>query len=184
MVLVMAFSIMMIYITHASFIFQARFGLSKEAFSGIMAATIAAMAAFNLANRWLLRYWTPFTVLRTAITVQAGALLFLTALTLAGPTLGLFLPGLILAIATFGAAMPNTFSAFLEYFPTISATATALMGAMRFTVAGLLSALSALPADVDLRLIIGLMAACALAGLALVWTGTRERIGERGRKTE
>ncbi|HKL78278.1 MAG TPA: multidrug effflux MFS transporter [Gammaproteobacteria bacterium] len=171
LVLAMAFSIMMIYITHASLLFQEHFALSKEAFSLIMAGSVAAMAALNVTNRWLLRYWEPMTLLRAAITLQAAALLYLTALSATEPGLALFLPGLILAIATFGAAMPNTFSAFLEFFPHISATATALMGAMRFTIAGLLSALSSMLADGSLLPIVGLMTLCALVGLALVWVG-------------
>jgi len=171
LVLAMAFSILMIYITQASFIFQGRFGLSKEAFSLIMAGAVAAMAALNLTNRWLLRFWAPITVLRSAISLQAAALVYLTALSWAGPSLALFLPGLILAIATFGVAMPNTFSSFLEFFPDISATATALMGATRFTIAGLLSALSSVLAEGGLLPIVLLMGACSLTAMGLVWGG-------------
>jgi len=180
LVLAMAFSIMMIYITQASFILQGWFGLSRESFSLIMAGAVAAMAALNLTNRWLLRFWAPITVLRAAVSLQAASLLYLIALTWAGPSLALFLPGLILAIATFGVAMPNTFSSFLEFFPDISATATALMGAMRFTIAGLLSALSSVLADGGLLPIVLLMGACSVTALGLVWSG-RTGTPETGR---
>ncbi len=163
----MVFSIMMLLITHGSFVFQGWFGVSKGAFSAIMAGNIGAMALFNVANRLLLHHWAPIAILRGVVAVQGSAMAYLLAVTLAGPALSWFLPGLMLAIGTFGAALPNTFSTYLDLFPRISATAAALMGALRFTVAGLISGLSSLVMADQLTVVVGMMAGCSLIALGL-----------------
>ena len=163
----MVFAIMMLLITHGSFIFQGWFAVSKGAFSAIMAGNIGAMALFNLTNRWLLRHWEPVAILRAAVAVQGAALAYLLAVTLAGSSLGWFLPGLVLGIGTFGAVLPNTFSTYLDLFPRISATAAAMMGALRFTIAGLISGLSSLIVSEGIGVVVGMMAGCSLVALIL-----------------
>jgi len=165
----LVFSVMILFITHASFIFQEWYGLSKAAFSGWMAAHMVLMGGFNLLNRWLLNYRHPSEVLRVAIGLQTAATLYLTGIALTDPSLALFLPGLLLAIGAFGAGVPNTFSLYLEFFRDIAATASALMGAVRFAIAGLISAFSSLLVAGSLARVMAMMALCALAALVLAW---------------
>ncbi len=172
----LVFSVMMVFITHASAIFQRGYGLSEGAFSAIMAGSVAVMALFNLGNRGLLRRWDPDPILRGTVALQAATLLALFLLTLADPPLILFLPVLLLGIGTFGAAMPNTFATYLEHFPHISATAAALMGGLRFTVSGGISGISAWLADGRLWPVAAMMAGCSLGALLL--TGARGGAGE------
>ncbi|KPV41753.1 hypothetical protein AN478_01430 [Thiohalorhabdus denitrificans] len=165
----LVFSVMILFITHASFIFQEWYGLSKAAFSGWMAAHMVLMGGFNLLNRWLLNYRHPSEVLRVAIGLQATAALYLAGVALTDPPLALFLPGLLLAIGAFGAGVPNTFSLYLDFFREIAATASALMGAVRFSVAGLISATSSMLVGGSLWGVTAMMAACALAAFLLAW---------------
>ena len=165
----LVFSVMILFITHASFIFQEWYGLSRAAFSGWMAAHMVLMGGFNLLNRWLLNYRHPAVVLQAAIAVQAAATCYLTAVAATEPSLALFLPGMLLAIGAFGAGVPNTFSLFLDFFRDIAATASALMGAIRFTAAGLISGFSSLVVGGSLTAVVAMMAGCALAALVLAW---------------
>ncbi|MFP4615919.1 MAG: multidrug effflux MFS transporter [Thiohalorhabdus sp.] len=165
----LVFSVMILFITHASFIFQEWYGLSKAAFSGWMAAHMVLMGGFNLLNRWLLNYRHPSEVLRVAIGLQAAAALYLAGIALTEPSLALFLPGLLLAIGSFGAGVPNTFSLYLDFFRDIAATASALMGAVRFSVAGGISATSSMLVGGSLWGVTAMMAACALTALLLAW---------------
>lgn len=178
----LVFSVMILFITHASFIFQEWYGLSKAAFSGWMAAHMILMGGFNLLNRWILNYRHPAVVLRAAVGLQAAAAVYLTAVALTDPPLALFLPGLLLAIGAFGAGVPNTFSLYLEFFRDIAATASALMGAVRFSVAGLISAFSSMLVGGSLAGVVAMMAACALAALVLTW-GAPRAIERRARET-
>ncbi|MFA9462468.1 multidrug effflux MFS transporter [Thiohalorhabdus methylotrophus] len=165
----LVFSVMMVYITHGSFILQDWYGLSKPVFSAIMAGTVGAMAAFNISNRWLLRRWSPAIILRAAVLLQAAALLYLVAVVHTSPRLALFLPGLILALGSFGAGVPNTFSLFLEFFREMAATAAALMGALRFSIAGTISGLSSQVVGGSLSMVVLMMAGCSLTALFLAW---------------
>ncbi|HKJ89258.1 MAG TPA: MFS transporter, partial [Gammaproteobacteria bacterium] len=116
----LVFSVLMVFITHASFIFQDWYGLSKPTFSLIMAANVIVMAGFNLSNRRLLRRWSPAVILRGTVLLQTAALLYLLAVAYTAPRLELFLPGLVVGVGCFGAGMPNTFSLFLEFFREIA----------------------------------------------------------------
>jgi DHA1 family bicyclomycin/chloramphenicol resistance-like MFS transporter len=178
----LVFSVMILFITHASFIFQEWFGLSKTAFAGWMAAHMVLMGGFNLLNRWLLNYRHPAVVLRAAVGLQAAAALYLAGMAATDPPLAWLLPGLLLAIGSFGAGVPNTFSLYLEFFRDIAATATALMGAVRFTVAGLISAFSSLLVGGSLTAVMAMMAGCALAALILA-LGAPQAIEARARRT-
>lgn len=167
----LVFSVMMVFITHASAIFQRGYGLSEGPFSAVMAGSVAVMALFNLGNRGLLRRWDPDPILRGIVALQAATLIALFALALTDPPLILFLPVLLLGIGTFGAAMPNTFATYLERFPHISATAAALMGGLRFIVSGSISGISAWLADGRLWPVAAMMAACSLGALVLTGNG-------------
>jgi DHA1 family bicyclomycin/chloramphenicol resistance-like MFS transporter len=165
----LVFSVMMVFLTNGSFIFQEWYGLSHEWFSAIMAGIVAIMAAFNLSNRWLLRRFAPAHILRAAVGLQVAALVYVVAVASTDPPLAAFLPGVALAIGSFGAGMPNSFSLYLESFYRIAATASAVMGVVRFAVAGVISGVSSVLVAGELLNAVAMMLACAAAALALAW---------------
>lgn len=165
----LVFSVMMVFLTNGSFIFQDWYGLSHEWFSAIMAGIVAFMAAFNLSNRWLLRRFAPAHILRAAVALQAAALTYVVAAAATDPPLAAFLPGVALAIGSFGAGMPNSFSLYLEAFPRIAATASAVMGVVRFAVAGVISGVASVLVAGELVNAVGMMLACSVGALALAW---------------
>lgn len=138
-----SFTVMMLFITHASFIYQIHFAQSADAFALLFAANIVAMFAFNLGNRLLLSHFSSLSVLRLGTLCQGiGLVLLLLAAGREWP-LGIFLPAMMISIGSLGAITPNVQACFLDHFPTHSGTASALMGAAQFGLAGLLSAASA-----------------------------------------
>ncbi|MEQ9824045.1 MAG: MFS transporter, partial [Puniceicoccaceae bacterium] len=60
------FSVIMVFVTQASYIYQDHFGLSPSRFSLLFAANIAAMLGFNLINRILLQSVRSIRILRFA----------------------------------------------------------------------------------------------------------------------
>lgn len=163
----LAFSIMLIFITHASFIYQEWFGLSKTAFSILFGANIAGMAAANLVNRQLLLTYSAPVVLRGAIGIQAVAVLVLGAVSWFDPPVALVAALIIVAVACMGAIAPNNIACTLEYFPTLGGTAAAVLGATQFAFAGAVSTLSTMLADDTLVPITLTMAACGTLAVVL-----------------
>ncbi|WP_221031180.1 Bcr/CflA family efflux MFS transporter [Actomonas aquatica] len=155
------FSVLMLFITHASFIYQEHFGQSARHFSLLFAANIVAMLGFNLLNRLLLSRLPSLTVLRGATTVQALGMLLVVIATLGDwPVLG-FMCAMMIAVGALGAVAPNLQANYLEFFPHSGASAAALLGATQFGVAGLASGLSTrLPHT--LPAIVGAMGVAAL----------------------
>lgn len=167
----MVFSVMLVFVTHASFIYQEWFGLSNAAFSALFAANVGGMAIANLLNRRLLFSMDSLVILRAAVAIQAVAVFTLTAaIVLGDPPLALLAPLFILAIASMGAIAPNNMANALEFFPTLGGTASAMMGALQFAVAGAVSAISATLADGTLVPIAVIMGVCSLAALLLAFS--------------
>lgn len=78
-----------------------------------------------------------------------------------------FLFAMMLTIGTVGAISPNIQACFLEFFPTSSGTAAALLGAAQFGIAGILSALSAMLPH-TLEAVVLAMAACGSVAYLLL----------------
>lgn len=164
---VFCFSSMLLFITHASFIYQAWFGLSNSFFSLLFAANIALMAVFNLINRPLLRYFRSVVLLRNQVAMQFLALSVLVVSVLLEAPFWLVAASMIAAIGCQGGIVPNNMANALEFFPRLGGTAAALLGASQFTLAGLVSALSAAFWGDDLLLIVISMLVCSTGALVL-----------------
>jgi DHA1 family bicyclomycin/chloramphenicol resistance-like MFS transporter len=163
----LAFSVMLVFITHASFLYQEWFGLSKTAFSVLFAANVVGMAAVNLLNRHLLLSVHSARILRVAVVVQALAVAALTLFLWAGLPVAFAAGAIIAAVASMGAIAPNNMANALEFFPRLGGTAAALMGATQFTLAGAVSALSTRVGATTPLPIALTMAACAAVALSL-----------------
>ncbi|MCM2972539.1 Bcr/CflA family efflux MFS transporter [Larsenimonas suaedae] len=155
-----AFSMMMMFVTYASLIYQGHFEQTPAAFSMLFAANIVTMLVFNILNRVLLSRLPSLRILQLATCCQAvGMVLLLMAAFMDWPLVA-FLPAMMLTIGSMGAVSPNIQACFLEFFPTSGGTAAALLGAAQFGVAGVLSGLSAVLPH-SLEAIVLMMAVCA-----------------------
>ncbi|WP_404414814.1 multidrug effflux MFS transporter [Marinospirillum sp.] len=164
---VFCFSAMLLFITHASFIYQEWFGLSNSLFSILFAANIALMAVFNLINRPLLRHFPSVLLLRNQVILQFLALLALVVTVLLDGPFWLVASCIIAAIGCQGGIVPNNMANALEFFPRLGGTAAALLGASQFTLAGGISALSAaFWGDALLPIVISMLA-CSLGATLL-----------------
>ncbi|WP_346839163.1 multidrug effflux MFS transporter [Microbulbifer sp. SAOS-129_SWC] len=169
----MAFSVMMLFITHSSFIYQTHFRVGPSVFALLFGANIVVMTAMNLTNRALLNRYPPQRILRFAVTLQGAGIAALLLVLWLAPTLWLFVPAMMLTVGAMGAISPNNQASCMEYFAENGGTAAALMGALQFSVAGGISALSALLPE-TVTAIVGAMAACSAVCLLLVWTPFRD----------
>lgn len=178
---VLCFSTMMLFITHASFIYQEWFGLSNSAFSILFAANIGLMAILNLINRPLLRRFSSVVLLRVQVILQFVALIGLVSVVAVGGPPWAVVAFIIAAIGCQGGIVPNNMANALEFFPHLGGTAAAMLGASQFTLAGVVSALSSTFGGDALLPIVLSMLACS-AGAVLLALGApsavaREKAG-------
>lgn len=161
----LGFSVVMLYVTHASFMYQGWFGLSNPEFSAAFASGVVVMGVFGTINRRLLLRHSPVSLLKVAMAVQLGALILMNVFLAVDSThLVAFLPMMILVGGTIGAIAPNNQAAYLEHFGRLSGTASALIGAMQFIVSGSLATLSTQWVDGSIqRITLGMLFVCILA---------------------
>lgn len=161
----LAFSVMLIFITHASFIYQDWFGRSNAEFSVLFAANIVGMVIANLLNRKLLLRYHSTRILRAALYIQCIAVIVMLAMATANAGVIAIAAAIIIAAGSMGAIAPNNIANALDFFPKLGGTAAALMGAAQFSIAGMISAISTWLADGTLMPIALVMAACSLGAL-------------------
>lgn len=166
----MVFSIMLVYLTHASFIYQDWLGLSETGFSLLFAGNVVTMAGFSILNRRLLTRWPALSVLPVMVCLQAAAVLLLLLVVLLDAPRLLSVPVLMLMIGSMGGIAPNNLASVMEFFRELGGTAAALMGAAPFAIGGVVSGLSSQWAAHAMSGVAGVMTVCALAGIALVFS--------------
>lgn len=166
---VLCFSSMMLFITHSSFIYQEWFGVSNSSFAMLFAANIVLMAVMNLANRPLLRRFTSVVLLRAQVLLQCTALLLLVTVVLFDGPFWAVAACLIAAIGCQGGIVPNNMANALEFFPHLGGTASAMLGASQFTIAGIVSAVSSSVSGDALLPIVVSMLVCSIGAVLLAW---------------
>ena len=164
---VLCFSTMLLFITHSSFIYQEWYGLSNSTFALLFAANIAFMAALNLTHRPLLRRFSSVQLVRAQVIAQCLALVALVASVQFQGPLWLVAGCIIVAIGCQGGIVPNNMANAMEFFPNLSGTAAALLGASQFTIAGAVSTLSSVSGDQTLLSIAVSMLACSSGAVLL-----------------
>ncbi len=162
------FSVMMLFVTHSSFIYQGHFAVSNLQFSLLFGANILIMWFVMLLNRWLLEFLAPATLLRAGVTLQVLGVALLVIIVLFSPRLLWFAPALMVTVGAVGATSPNCQACYMEHFGRNGGTAAALMGAMQFGIAGAISSASSLLPE-TLESVVAAQAGCALVALTLVW---------------
>ncbi len=165
----LSFTILMLFVTHASFIYQGHFGASAALFALLFAANVLVMMVLNLANRWLLHRFESVRVLRWAVSLQAGGIVLMGFMLWWAPGLWTLVPGVMVTVGAMGAISPNNQACYMDYFHLHGGTAAALMGAAQFAIGGLIGGASSLLPE-SVAAVIAMQGGCALVCLALVWT--------------
>lgn len=168
-----SFSVLMIFVTHASFVYQTHFGANEHTFGLLFGANVIVMLLANLTNRSLLERFGSRRILRGATCIQATAIIVLLLASVFDAGLYVFLPAMMVSIGMVGAIAPNIQASFIEYFGINSGTAAALLGASQFGIAGIVSALSSrLPASVTA--VVLAMAVCSAVCLWMLVLSLRQ----------
>lgn len=165
------FSVMMVFVTHSSFVYQAHFGVSTSLFGILFGANIVMMAMMNMLNRRLVNYFRPLSIMQACLAIQAVSVSLLVAVAYWQLPMWLFVAGIMVTVGMFGGIGPNAQASYMDYFHKNGGTAAALMGAIQFSTAGAIAALSALLPE-KLIAVVLTQAVCSILGLLCAcWPG-------------
>jgi DHA1 family bicyclomycin/chloramphenicol resistance-like MFS transporter len=162
---------MFAFITGSPSVYMGFFGVSKTVYPFLFGANVIAMMFFNRMNLRLLRRYPPQRILSVGQLGQllTGALLLAYISFSPAPSLAVFMPLVILFVGIMGLIVSNATSSTVEFFPTNSATATALLGASGFATGALSGALVGLMGDGTPWPMVMVMFCCALSAPCLRW---------------
>jgi DHA1 family bicyclomycin/chloramphenicol resistance-like MFS transporter len=167
----LAFAGMFAYIAGSPFVLIELHAIPARQFGWYFGLNALGFIVMSQINARLLKTQALSLLLRRAVWVPALAGLVLAGLGLAGvASLPLLLAGFFLYVASLGFIGPNAMAAALATHGQRAGTASALMGALQFTLATLAGALVGLGHDGTALPLLLIMAACGLgAWLALRW---------------
>lgn len=132
---------MFAYIAGSAFVFIEVYGLTPGQFGWLFGANACGLIAASQINARLLKRYRSERVLRAALACNAlGATLLLVALLAGVGSLAVVLPLLFFSISSLGFSFPNSTAAAMAPFGDRAGMASALLGTLQFSFAGLSSA--------------------------------------------
>lgn len=167
------------FITSSSFIYMEHFHVTASQFSLFFGINVLMMIVCGRLNAWVVNRKDPLQLLRFGVITQAiaGVLLFLfrdAGLYVIFPLIGVY-------IGILGFIFGNSVSLALEFFPSISASANAIIGVLQYSVGALMGFVASSLHDGTLFPITGVMMVVSLCGTALLLWGSRGYIPHHGR---
>lgn len=160
---------MFAFITGSPSVYMGFFDISETVYPFLFGANVVAMIFFNRVNVRLLKQYKPQQILSIG---QAGQVItasfLLTYVSFSqNPSLYIVMPLIIIFIGIMGLIVANATSSTVEYFPTNSATATALLGASGFATGALSGAIVGILGDGTAWPMAVVMFGCAIAAPSL-----------------
>ena len=132
------YSVMMVFVTDSSFIYQEHFGLPQQIFGLVFALNTVFNIFMNRVNSYLLNKVSAHKLLRGALMVQAFFVVLLLIMTEMDVDVVVFAVGIIGAVGVLGAIQPNTNALFISQYSEHTGSASALLGASQFVAAAIM----------------------------------------------
>ncbi|QIR76035.1 multidrug effflux MFS transporter [Sulfurospirillum diekertiae] len=166
------------FITSSSFVYMEHFHVSASRFSLFFGINVLMMMIFGRLNVWVVKRKDPLQLLRFGVIVQAIVGIMLFVLRDAG--LFVIFPLVGLYVGILGFVFGNSVSLTLEFFPSISASANAIIGVLQYSVGALMGFIASSLHDGTLLPIMGVMMVVSLCGATLLLWGSRGYIPHHG----
>lgn len=159
------------FITSSSFIYMEHFHISATQFSLFFGLNVLMIMFFGRLNAALVKRKEPLHLLRLGVMMQAffGGMMFV----LNDQSLYVLFPLFGLYVGMLGFIFSNAVSLTLEFFPTISASANAIIGVLQYSVGALMGFIASTLHDGTLFPITGVMMLVSLCGTILLLLGSR-----------
>ncbi|WP_435018064.1 multidrug effflux MFS transporter [Tundrisphaera sp. TA3] len=177
----LALGIIFAYVGSAPSMFTRYYGLSPWGFNLAFASIAIGLIGSAQVNRWLTRRFDTHAILRAACLANAASAALV--LTLAWSGWGGFpacFAAIFACLSTVGLILPNATAAAMAPFPHRAGVASALVGALQFTVGAGTGAVVALFHDGTPRPMAATMAGCAAISLAVALVAERRNAHQPG----
>ena len=158
------------YITSSSFIYMEHFHANATEFSLFFGANVLMMLICGRINAWIVQYKDPFVMLRFGMSAQA--LLGISLFVLRDANIYVIFPLIGLYIGVLGFIFSNSIALTLEFFPTISASANAIIGVLQYSMGSLMGFVASGLHDGSLLPITSVMMSVSVCGVALLFLGS------------
>jgi len=159
------------FITSSSFIYMEHFHVSSGQFALFFALNITMLMIVGKVNAWLVKYKDPLILLRFGMSAQA--LLGITLFACQNQSISILFPIIGLYIGTLGLIFGNSVALALEFFPSISASANAIIGVLQYSVGALMGFVASFLHNGTLFPITGVMMIVSVCGALILLVGTR-----------
>ena len=166
------------FITSSSFVYMEHFHVSASRFSLFFGINVLMMMICGRLNVWVVKRKDPLQLLRFGVITQAIVGIMLFVLRDAG--LFVIFPLVGLYVGILGFVFGNSVSLTLEFFPSISASANAIIGVLQYSVGALMGFIASSLHDGTLLPIMGVMMVVSLSGATLLLWGSRGYIPHHG----
>lgn len=164
-----AYGGMFAFITGSPSVYMGYFNISETAYPFFFGANIVTMVIANRLNVWLLRHHSPNRLLSLGQLIQlvAGVGLLTYILSSTDPILAIVVGLVMVFVGSQSFIVSNATSSTIEFFPTNSGTASALMGSGGFATGALSGSIVGLLGDGTPYPMALVMAGCIVIGITL-----------------
>jgi MFS transporter, DHA1 family, multidrug resistance protein len=159
----LATSVLMTFVTNASFIYQQYFGVPVSQFPYLFGVSVLGFMSMNLFSMRKLNADNAATFFRYGLTIQLFAVAGLAIVVLSGrASLWTVVPFIILMVSTLGLIGPAGSARYMGFFSQLAGSASSVYSTMMFSFGGVLGALTGALADGTLVPIVLVMAAATI----------------------
>jgi DHA1 family bicyclomycin/chloramphenicol resistance-like MFS transporter len=163
----LVFAGMFAYIAGSPFVFIQMFGVSPSHYALLFGLNALAIVLISQINAWLVLRLGPALMLRAGLAVFLAAALVLIAAAASGAGLLAVAAPLFLTVGVMGIVPPNAMALALEHYPRAAGSASALTGALQFSIGAPVVALLGAIHDGTARPMAIVILACATLALAI-----------------
>jgi DHA1 family bicyclomycin/chloramphenicol resistance-like MFS transporter len=160
----LATSVLMTFVTNASFIYQEYFAVPVSRFPYLFGLSVLGFMSMNLFSMRRLNSGNAASFFRRGLTIQLCAVSGLVLVVLsAHASLWTVVPFIILMVSTLGLIGPAGSARYMGFFSQLAGSASSVYSTMMFSFGGILGAFTGLLADGTLVPIVAVMAAATVA---------------------
>jgi len=179
----LATSVLMTFVTNASFIYQQYFGVAVSRFPYLFGLSVLGFMSMTLFSMRRLTTDNAAVFFRRGLTIQVCAVGGLVIVVLTGhAALWTVVPFIVLMVSTLGLIGPAGSARYMGFFTQLAGSASSVYSTMMFSFGGVLGALTGILADGTLAPIVLVMAA-ATATASLIGLTLGSRRGGRATAT-
>lgn len=154
----LATSVLMVFVTNASFIYMQYFGIPANRFPLLFALSVLGFMSINLFSMYKLDSRNAAFYFRLGLSVQFVAVAALTAVVLTGrESLWTTVPFIVLMMSSLGLVGPAGSARYMGFFTQLAGSASSVYTTMMFSFGGLLGALTGVLYDGSLVPIVAVM---------------------------